>query len=319
MIAQTIRFSQMLFLRHLGLTLLFVLFTVLYVAQAMLLPVNQNSAEHFQLSDLELRLVSLSVIIPMAIIWFVSLWGFLRLKEYVDTIKSSSDGVAFRNIAVGVLFLTLWLPLSSLAEGFAVQYYQHHPDATAMMIRLVNYANILLLFPVFFYVYKGSFQLVRLIKRPALLIPSQKITLGYIAFAALYVLLSLMDPVRHEGSAAVAVASYYLPDWLLVTTILIPRLLMWYLGIQAVRNIYLYQKAVKGALYRRALDSLAKGLGGMVFIIIVLRCFQSLGSVLIGFSLEVILLIVFVLLLIIAGSFGMIARGASRLQQLEDV
>ena len=143
--------------------------------------------------------------------------------------------------------------------------------------------------------------------------------LSYIIFAALYCFLVFHDPTRSVPSRTVAVASYYEPDWLLTLTIIIPRLLMWYLGFRAVYNILVFRDKVKGALYKSALNSLARGLIGVVITVIILRTTQSLAATLSTISIGLILVIIYALLIIIAVSYGLIARGAKNLQKLEDL
>jgi hypothetical protein len=162
----------------------------------------------------------------------------------------------------------------------------------------------------------GAKQLVGLV-RTKVTAPTLTVTMVYIAFAVLYTTLVLHDANRMVPVDN-ATASYYLPDWLLVTTVIIPRLLFWYLGVQAVQNIIIYRQKVKGVLYKDALRHLAIGLGGVVLGIVILRTIQSLAVGLSKVNLGTLLLIVYVLLIVMAVGYVYVARGARKLQRIEE-
>lgn len=308
----------MLFKRYKKLTAFFSLLVILYLVQSFAYAPSRATQTKYHLSAGQLKLLILSIIIPYIIIWAIALVGSMRLIAYADGIKKSRDGAAFHEIAQGVLWFALWLPLSNVVDTFITHYYNLHPASTAHLTWVINYLNIVLLFPGFLLINRGSKMLLAIVKRPADYLP-QAIAFGYIALSALYVALVLRDPTRQFPSPDVPAAAYYESDWWLVTTIIIPRLLMWFLGLQAAYNIYLYREKVKGALYRLALDNLAKGTALAIVVIIILRCFQSLATLLSKFGLGLILLIIYVLLILMAVGYILIARGASRLQKLEDL
>ncbi len=296
----------------------FITFSVAYVAQALLVAPDQETLTKYHISSGQAIGLALTVAIPYLLIWFIALGGFLRLKDYITSIRGGKDGEAFLIIGHGILLLTLWLPLSAVFGGFATHYYQSHPSATADMVRLTNYITLAILFPAFWLINRGAHRLLSLVKRPSYQFPQMAIV-ACIGLAALYVFLTLSDPARQVPVGGVKAASYYLPDWATVTTIVIPRLIMWFLGIQAIYFIYLYRHKVKGALYRGALRNLANGLGWVVITTIVLRMFQSFSTQLSDLNLGLLLLIVYFLLIIIGAGYVLIAKGAKSLQRIEEI
>jgi hypothetical protein len=185
-------------------------------------------------------------------------------------------------------------------------------------VRLVNYANIVLLLPAFWLVYQGT---VRLLQSAKIshngLSPKQ--TGLYILLSALYVFVVFHDPVRLAAHDDVQTATYYMSDWWILLTIVIPRLIMWYLGLAAAANIILYRHKVKGSIYKEGLRLLAFGLTGVVISTIVLRIVQSLSVQLSKLSLLVLFLVIYVLLALIAAGYVFLAKGASRLQKIEEL
>jgi hypothetical protein len=217
-----------------------------------------------------------------------------------------------------VLWLALWLPLSAVLGGVVTYLTAHFPESTAWWVRISNYLNLVMLLPAFILVYRGGQQLYSLLnvrRQPSL----QAMNIAFIVFAALYVLLTLQDPARHAATTYTTLASYYQPDWLIITTLIIPQLIMWYLGFQAVYYIYLYAKHVKGTLYKASLTGVAAGIAGVVVATVVLRCFQSLSSQFGRLSLSLVVIVVYLLLIIISAGYILINRGAKSLQKIEEL
>jgi hypothetical protein len=299
-------------------SLLFLIFIAVYLAQVLFAPVDKVALNKYNINVHQLHELGLTIAIPYIIIWIIGLVGYLRLKAYSSIISASADGVAFGIIATGLFWFATWLPLTAILGNFSKQYYLNHPSVTAGLTIFNNYFALVFLGLAFIYTYYGSRRLLVLIKNPVSYL-SQPIIIGYIIFSALYVLLVLHDPVRQVPNHDVARASYYLPDWLLTITIIIPRLLMWFLGIQAVRNILLYSYKVKGRLYRQALSSLAKGLAAVVITTIALRCLQSLPVFFSSLGLGILLIVVYILLIVIGWAYVKVANGAKKLQKLEEI
>lgn len=311
----------MIILRYKRISAIFLGLTALYIGMILLVEPAAATLAKYSVSATQMRLFSLAIAVPYVIIWFIALIGYLRLKKYTSLIQNSKDGKAFAAVALGILWLALWLPISSIASGAAAHYYAVHPESTAFLTQAINYLNLVILFIGFYIIYRGSEKLLALIKKPRSLVTGNAL-LGpmiFIALSALYVLLVLSDPVRQLPDQSASVATYYQPDWLIVATVVIPRLITWYLGIQAARNIYYYSREMQGSLYRNALKYLAIGVGSIVLATVALRITQSLNRVLSELGLGLILIIVYILLAIISVGYIMIAKGARRLQRLEEV
>jgi hypothetical protein len=211
----------------------------------------------------------------------------------------------------------LWLPISSIVSNYFSEIYRYHPSATANLVRVNTYFQLIFLFIGFLLVYLGSIKLLPLISKNRFQ-ASMGVILSYIAFTTLYTFLTLHDPARSATTSTVSVATYYEPDWLIITSAVIPRLMSWFIGLQAAYNIYLYHKKVKGTLYRSAVKNLAFGLAGAILTTILLRCLQSLTSVLNGLNLGVLLSLIYILLIIIAAGYILIENGANKLQKIEE-
>lgn len=308
----------MIVARYRKLTALFILLSIAYLALSVLLPADKTTLARYHITKGQDVALTFTVTIPYLIIWFVALVGYSRFKAYTETIAKSKDGAALQTVATGILWLALWLPLSAVLGTIINGYYNAHKSTTPTLVNINNYLNIIILFVSFWFIYEGSNRLLKVIKKPSLRIP-QALAMLFITFSAYYLFLVLHDPARQFPTHHVAVAAYYLPDWLIVLLIVIPRLFTWYLGIQAVYNIYLYRKGVKGPIYKQGLNDLASGLGWVIITIIILRCFESLSSQLTKLSLGLVLLLVYALLALVAVGYFLIAKGAKSLQRIEEI
>lgn len=308
----------MLLLKYRLESTLFFLFALIYIGQTVLVKPNAIALQKYGLSVMEARLLGLSIALPYIVIWVIALIGYIKMKSYADLIKKAEDGKAMQYIAWGVFFLALWLPLTTIINSEANRLSEVNPSLVQTTVILNNYLNLLILLPGFLLTYMGSKKLTDIAKT-SIRTPNQTLVLLYIAFAVLYTFSVLHDPVRNTPSDQVLKATYYLSDWLIVTTLVIPRLLMWYLGLHAVQNILLYKTKVKGSLYKIALDKFAYGLCGVIVTVVTLRCFQSFSPFLASLNLGMVMVVLYVLLIGLGFGFMWMYKGASKLLYIEDL
>lgn len=309
----------MLVLRYKKVSALFVALSLAYLAQAVFFTANKSALVKYHITRGQDLVISLTFAVVLIAIWIVGLFGYVWLRAYSEAISEGEDGAAFTAISRAVLLIALWLPASTVVGGFLAHFYTVHPATSANLVRLNNYLNVGYLLATFWCMYNASKQLLGVLKRRPVLKAPQLLNVIFICFAALYVLLALHDPTRRAPTANVAVASYYEPDWLIVLTLLIPRLIMWFLGALAVQNIYLYQKRVKGVLYKASLAKLALGVGSAVVVTIIIRCIQSLAEPLSRLHLGPVLAVIYVLLIVISVGYILIAKGARDLRKIEEL
>lgn len=276
-----------------------------------------DTLSKYHLSQLQAHLLLLTIAVPYVLIWMVGLIGFLKLHVYTKFLKAGKDARGFKTLMAGVFMLTVWLPFSTLLSTTSANYYAHHAAATAWLVRFDNYANIVFLLVAFYLVHLGSTRLLAItrVKRGGM---SHRQTALYVIFAALYVFVVFNDSVRQVAATDTTTATYYLSDWWILLTIVIPRLYMWFLGFSAAANMILYRQEVKGAIYRDALRLLALGITGIVGTTVLLRIVQSLSTTLNELSLTLLLLLLYLLLTIIAGGYVLLAKGAERLRKIEE-
>jgi hypothetical protein len=185
---------------------------------------------------------------------------------------------------------------------------------------LRNYATLLMYLTAIWLINKGSQELLNVTKRRK---DANRFggafTMLTSFLAVLYTYLIFQNPNRQVPAGKALRATYYLPDWLILTTIILPYLYMWMLGFQAVLNLYIYMRSVKGVLYKQMLGNLAKGIGGIILILIILQLLVNFASLFTSFSLGPLLLVVYLLVAGIGAGYMYVAAGAKRLQKIEEV
>jgi hypothetical protein len=296
---------------------IFFLLAAVYLWGSLTNEPDQATLDKYNISSNQLHLLVLTIAIPYIIIWAIGLVGYLRLRSYTKFLGKGKDGVGFRTVARGVFLFTLWLPVSTLLASLASRYYGNHPATTEELTWLVNYVNLLILLPAFFLINQGAEYLVRTTKAKWVGMSRFQI-IAFTWVMAIYVFVTFQDSARNVPASAGDAATYYMPDWVILLTIILPRIFMWFLGLSAAASIILYGREVKGTIYKIALRYVALGIAGVVIASIVLTMVQSLTAALNDLSLAILLLLIYLLLIVIGVGYVLIAKGTKQLQKIEE-
>lgn len=299
--------------RHYKIILLFCLFAAAYLVHSIRAGSDPKLQAQYHISSVQATGLLLTIAIPYIAIWFTALFGYLRLRAYAGSIKQSRDGRGFWQISHGVLWLIFWLPINTLVGDLAARLAAHHPQWTTVGEYANTYISVLMLLVAFFLLNEGAKKVLRLTRvkqyewQPKLLVGL------FLIMAGLYIFLAFQNPAGAAGTT-----HRLMPDWLLMDTVVLPRLLGWYLGLQAVWHLYLYTKFISGRLYRLPLTYLTTGLTVVVLGLILLRYLSTMSAITKS-GLSVILPALYLLLIIISGGYMLLARGARELARLEQV
>jgi hypothetical protein len=303
--------------KYKNISAIFVIFSLIYILQTLFLHPVSRAMQEYHPPVGQAKDIALALAIPYIIVWFVALLGYLGLHDYSLRIVSSKDGLSFHKISQGILILSIWLPLSAIIGILFRQIYVKHTGSTAGLVIVNNYLNVAALIPAFILINQGAKKLVpltKVIRRPS----EQKLLIAYICFAVIYVWIVLSDPARRVPTSTISPATYYEPDWLIITTIIIPRLIMWFLGAQAVQCIYFYKQKVKGTIYKASLRNLAYGIGWIVIASIVLRINQSVTIELQYLSMGLLIAVRYLILILVGIGYVLLSKGSEKLQYIEN-
>lgn len=303
-----------------SLIVIFIALSILYVVFTLITPSDANVLRRYQISDTRAHVLSLTFAIPMVIIWLVSLFGYLRFTNYAYNIGASKDGKALLRLADGLLLLALSLPISTTFNTVLLYFTRSDPNMVPTTTILKNYITLAITLLAFYVLHDGAKKLHGILKKSSQLISFENLlSAWFIIVSGLYAYLTISNPAReHQSSSAALATAYYLPDFLLITTIILPYVAVWFLGISSFGYIYNYGLNVKGTLYRKAIRIVANGIAVVLLSFMAIRFLVAETGWLNGQSLQGLLTILYLLVAGIAAGFVMIALGSNRLKKIEE-
>lgn len=292
---------------------------VLNVAVALLGAPDQEVIDRYNITAAQLKLISLSVFLPLFGIWFAAFYGFIHFENYATSIVRSPDGKGLKKVADGLLLIGLSLPLNSLVSS-ALEYGVDHEIVGERLSTIIdNYFALVLPLLGAMLLFKGATQLLATLKKPVKNRGSERIALTLVVLTgAVYAILTLVDKMDTSTSTNPSLHQY-VPGWLIVATVIVPYVLMWAWGLVASLRLRAYHRAVEGAIYKPALSRLQQGVLVVILTSIGLQLFTVTMTNLESLSLGPLLIIVYILLAVISAGYILIALGAKRLRKIEEV
>lgn len=298
---------------------LFVVLVAIYAVLVLALPVDHRLLVYYNLSILSLRLIELTYLIPEIIIWSLAYFGFSKILNYSKTIGTYKDGKQMKKLAIGIGIFAFGGPLvadiTSILNAIAQKHLHLIPTSTIVG----NYLSAAMALSAFLFLAYGARGLVDSIKwRP----PYKAIQLFgiiYVVIAAFFSYLIFHKLPNSLSLGITAKPQYYLPDWLLLTTLVIPYLYLWFIGGMAVLYIRAYRQKIKGLIYKRSLYSLEIGFSILIASHVILQYLTIISSKLITLKLVPLLSIIYPLLIVEALGYIFIAFGAMQLQKIEEI
>ena len=286
-----------------------------YVILAFILPTDPQTLSRYGLTQLSARLLNLSIVVPISLIYLSALYGFIHINNYANKVIGTKEGPHFKRLAEGIGVLVFSLPVTSIV-GSLRSYARHvQPDLLPSISILRNYLVLVLVFVSILLIAKGAQGLYGSLKRQKENMQQFSFygVIGPVLLASIYTWL-----VIAQGYSTPDNEPYFLPDWLIVTTIIVPYVFVWCLGVRAAVHLLAYQVGVKGVVYKRAISNLAVGIAVIILISILIQFITSLSGVLSRLNLTPILVIVYLLIALYVVGYGLVARGAKKLKQIEE-
>jgi hypothetical protein len=298
----------------------FVGLAIIYLLLVLCIPPNASVLLKYGLSPAQARLLSLSVALPVIGIWFVAFYGYIAFKRYTAVVASSKDGQALAKISDALTVLAWSLPVSTLINTGLNYVATQHEWFTPASIIVNNYVALLFLWVGFYILYGGAKELYGQVRKNTLYtLREQVVWVAFSIFCVTYAYMTLVNPARQFPTAVATHAAYYMSDLPLILTIIIPYIFVWYFGLRSVYFLSIYREKVQGLLYKRALAALASGLATVIITSMLLRLLTAFTTLINTWTLRVLLMVLYLLVLIIAIGYILIALGAKRLNKIEEV
>ncbi len=282
-------------------------------------PINRTSTLLQGVSDIQVRLIQISVALPIFMTWALGLYGGVRLNRYANSIQGSSEAKGLRMVSYGIMALVLGIAANQ-AMGSLKSLYLNNPAALETIIIAANYLKMIVTLLPFAIMLWGSRALLKSMN----IKPKERFNLFFPAFslvvtASLYLLLYVLDPARQTSSVPSVTPTYYLSDGIVILTIVVPYFIAWWMGFLAILNMETYMEQINGVLYKKSFERFLIGFITIVMASIVFQIVSTMASKLIQIGLGPILILIYILLAILAAGYIIIALGARRLDKIETV
>ena len=271
----------------------------------------------YQISLYQINLLKFSIIVPVSFIWSAILYSSLKLYRYSQAIITSIDGQGFRLIAHGVFFFLVVSIISSFIS-LGAQFYPNNPELTKNVSILNNYVMVAFSFVSFYLIWLGSKKLIAMIHAEKKA-KKQSITMWVtvILLSIPYIYFVLQNPLRSQSANPTLPSTYNLPDVLIFSTIVLPYILSWLMGLLALTNMSVFGKETKGIFYKNALRKFYNGFWIIIILAISLQYLTQFSLFFSNATLSIILFIIYLILLVDIAGFIFMAIGANQLSKIE--
>ncbi|MDL2342148.1 MAG: hypothetical protein QFB87_03670 [Patescibacteria group bacterium] len=293
------------------------LLTGLYFLLVFALPANKVAMATYHLSALQYHILLFVVVLPILGIWFAAFYGFEKLKSYAQAIQKTAEGEDYKQLATGCGWLAYALPIPALVSIILNTIANSHPRFHPTAVIISNYINLIMPLIAFSLLSNSARSLtqhanVRLSMAKAKSIIVAFATLGVVYCYFIFRNFDLISISTSDNA-------YFLPVWLAVISIVIPYLYSWFVGLLAAYEIVLFAQASKGIIYRHSLQRLGYGIAAVIVSSITLQYLSSIIPKTGSLSLNYIVAWIYVIQIISAIGYTLIAIGAARLKRIEEV
>jgi len=291
----------------------FSILSIVYLLLLAFLPTNTATAESYHLSSPEYHILGLLLGIPRIIVWFAAFYGFWRLDQYTMAIRKTVDGRAFMHVSRGLRWLAWGLPLSGIVGNLTGGITHAHPGFDTAGVLITHFITLIISLVSFSFISTGSRELLDSTGKQMPMSGLRVFALGFIFIGVAYCYATVRGVIVQHGHP------YHMPMWLILLTVVIPYLYAWLMGFLAAYDFSLYRKHSSGLLYKSALNKLAGGLGLIIITSVLLQYITSTLTYLRRITLDWRLVGVYIILLVYATGFILLARGANQLKMIEEV
>lgn len=293
----------------------FLALTLIYIGLVLGLPSDPEVLDRYNLTESSLRFIGLTVAIPLLAVWISAAYAYLRFDEYTQIVADEPEGKPFKHLTTGLMVLSLALPISSILSSIFNYIERENSSFDVFSTIFTNYLNLAFSALAFVLFAKGADCLLRVTK-PRAILPRFRFTeFLLVAVASGYTWL-IVDSVSNSNNGN---SIYHLPIWLVIPTLVIPFLVIWFIGAQTVFRLNKYQQNVQGIVYNRAMTNLVRGLAVIILLSIILQIIGTMKNQLIEMKLVPLLGIVYFLLMFYVIGYGLVAYAARQLKKIEEV
>jgi hypothetical protein len=290
----------------------FAILLIVGATLALTLPPNPTTLQALHISATVYHASVLVFILPYGIIWFAAFYAYEKLNKYANKLHGTREGEAFKKIANGVSVLAWGLALPTIVSIILEAAVARHPGFATARTLINSYFALIVTLASFTIISRGTRQLNEIVRVRPGRIATQLLMLFFTSVGAFYV--SLIIHAQDTGHNP-----YHLPLYLIITTLIIPHMFAWFIGLLSAYELWLYAHKTAGVLYKHALSYFSGGFAIVVITAIATQYLTGAYTNRPSLSLGSVLFMFYSLLIIEAVGYTLIALAVKRLKRLEEV
>lgn len=292
------------------------IFILLYVILIFALPANVAVMDKYNLRESQYHILLFLVTLPYMLVWASALLSYDKLKSYCQMLKKTPEGGDFQLITKGIKYLAYGLPVVAIITFCVNSLGNSFPGFKSASIIIINYLALLVPLLTYSVIRKGTHGLLER-SRLNFSFGDMRVVIIAMVVAGVGYCFFMFKKINLDNLWS-SDNPYYLPAWLVLTTVIIPYLYAWLNGLLAAYELVVFSRQVPGILYRHAVRWLASGVVCVVIGGVGLQYIRTViprtGHLSIN---EAFLMTCFAYILLILG-FIFIYIGAARLKRIEE-
>lgn len=288
--------------------------SITYVLLTFFTPASSSSAR-LGLSQEQIFFLRFTIALPYVVTWFLAMYGLSRLKHYINSTKKKDLlTTLLRYIWLGFLWIVLGT-ISAAIIGGVRQYFNTNTDVYPIITIILNYFYVfpsLIGYVVFYLGVKKlrNVEELALYKKPSYFFN----TLLVLIISVFYIYLVFTNPAREFSSDPDLRPTYFLPDPVIIATIISPLVITWWFGFYAAFAIgdavaYFAREEIF-----RGISRILYGIWTVIFASILLESLLALGTQrLLHIGLGLLLLIIYIFVILQGVGYLFLALGSNTL------
>jgi hypothetical protein len=299
-------------------TQLFAGLMAVYVLFTLFLPASRATIQDYQLSTAQYHYLLLVVRLPIIAVWCIAYFSYYRLRQYAQKIKNTHEGDDFAAIAKGMGWIAWGLLISSFVSSILNAIANQHPSFKAAALIITNYSYVIVSLAAFTYIGNGA-QGLFVRAKAWFTIHHVRAFVGVLVVIGVIFCVLISEQLHQPQNLGDSYNAFYMTNWLVWATIVIPYLSAWFIGFFAALELILVSRQTSGVIYRLALQLLAAGL---VLITVSFSGLQYLRSVIPRsghLTISSTLIATYAIYGVGAAGYSMLANGTKRLKRIEDI
>ena len=296
---------------------LYLFIASLYILLVIVLPANKAAMKAYNLESFTYHLILLLAIVPSVITWFFAFYSYYRLKTYASAVSNTPEGSGFAHIAKGNAWLAVGISVSAILSICLNTIANSHPGFLNIAIIINHYALVIVPLFAFSYIGQGARHLAEHTRAHLSVNAAKAIVLIFAVLGAVFCYLVFRRLNLHDLTSADN--AYYLPAWLIITTIIIPCLYAWFAGLLAAYEMVVYSRHVAGVFYRQSMHLVAGGLLLVILSSVGLEYLRAAVPRTGHLSLNMALVVTYLIYLVMGAGYALVSVGARRLKRIEEI